>query len=149
MFYFIEPETLSSTEKSPKRRKPNMFIMYRKDMMKYKPHNMPMTKYSKLVSGWWKNIPAEEKARLQRRYQIDRDQKRNVNARADINQIGSREDKINQDYRDQIDSTDSLSECNLQRKYQDHRDLTINEANNLPKGMKKDCYLTDSLSENF
>ncbi|CAG8542485.1 4616_t:CDS:2 [Funneliformis mosseae] len=115
MLYFIEPETLSSTEKSPK-------------------INICMVE----------NILAEEKARLQRCYQIDRDQKRNVNVRAVINQI----DKINQDYRDQIDSTDSLSKCNLQR-HQEHRDLTINEANNLPKGMKKDCYLTDSLSENF
>ncbi|CAG8715427.1 8333_t:CDS:1 [Funneliformis caledonium] len=97
MFYFIEPETLSSPEKIPKRRKPNMFIMYRKDMMKYKPHNMPMTKYSKLVSAWWKNIPAEEKARLQRRYQIDRDQKLQEYARNKIEtKVPLKNDPVNE-----------------------------------------------------
>ncbi|CAG8526327.1 8275_t:CDS:2 [Funneliformis mosseae] len=128
MFVFIEPDTLSSTEKAPKKRKANMFIMYRKDMMKYRPHNMPMTKFN-------------------------RDQKLiNVNVRAENDQIGAREDKISQDYRDQIEyehSTVSLLECNLQRKHQNHKGQTINEANNLPKGMKKDCYLTDNPSENF
>ncbi|CAG8665472.1 1552_t:CDS:1 [Funneliformis caledonium] len=104
MFVFIEPDTLSSTEKAPKKRKANMFIMYRKDMMKYRPHNMPMTKFSKLVSEWWKNLSVDEKARLQRQYQIDRDQELiNVNVRAENDQIGAREDKISQDYRDQIE----------------------------------------------
>jgi len=70
IFQFSETET---SEKKPKKRKPNMFISYRKEMMRYKPHNMPMTKYSKLVSEWWKNLPKDKKTELQRNYQINRD----------------------------------------------------------------------------
>ncbi|CAG8594661.1 9550_t:CDS:1 [Funneliformis caledonium] len=76
-FHFFEPETFISSNNngSPKRRVSNMFISYRKEMMIYKPHNMSMTEYSKLVSSWWKKIPNEVKTELQRRYQINRDQK--------------------------------------------------------------------------
>ncbi|CAI2174607.1 5741_t:CDS:1 [Funneliformis geosporum] len=97
MYYFFEPETLSSLDKGPKRRKPNMFIMYRKDMMKHKPHNMPMTKYSKLVSEWWKKLSADEKAQLQRKYQIDRDQKlqKEANARLSATNQSGEKHEIN------------------------------------------------------
>ncbi|CAI2172126.1 3997_t:CDS:1 [Funneliformis geosporum] len=98
--------------------------MYRKDMMKHKPHNMPMTKYSKLVSEWWKKLSADEKAKLQRQYQIDRDQK--------LQKVVSARD---------IAETREEIECENSR-YQD-------EANILPKGMKKDCYFTESPTENF
>ncbi|CAI2183148.1 7196_t:CDS:1 [Funneliformis geosporum] len=120
MYYFFEPETLPSLDKGPKRRKPNMFIMYRKDMMKHKPHNMPMTKYSKLVSEWWKKLSADEKAQLQRKYQIDRDQK----LQNEVNAANARDVA---ETREEIEYENS--------RYQD-------EVNILPKGMKKDCYFT-------
>ncbi|CAG8665445.1 1550_t:CDS:1, partial [Funneliformis caledonium] len=72
--YFFEPETSNASKRGPRRRRPNMFISYRKEMMKRKPPNMQMTDYSKLVSEWWKKLSANEKAKLQRRYQIERDQ---------------------------------------------------------------------------
>ncbi|CAI2167380.1 5193_t:CDS:1 [Funneliformis geosporum] len=74
-FYFIEPKTPKAINDKKKKRTPNMFILYRKEMMKYKPYNMQMTKYSKLVSEKWKELSEVEKNELQRRYQIKRDQK--------------------------------------------------------------------------
>ncbi|CAI2181708.1 15889_t:CDS:1 [Funneliformis geosporum] len=72
-YHFFEPEN-PKMNNSPRRRKPNMFIIYRKEMMKFKPSNIKMTEYSKLVSEWWKNHSIDEKWKLQRQYQIDRDQ---------------------------------------------------------------------------
>ncbi|CAG8456385.1 14926_t:CDS:1 [Funneliformis mosseae] len=76
-FHFLEPETSNRTIKEkPKKKEPNMFILFRKEMMKYKPYNnIPMTKYSKFVSEIWKNLSEIEKLYLQRKYQINRDQK--------------------------------------------------------------------------
>ncbi|CAG8665917.1 2209_t:CDS:1, partial [Funneliformis caledonium] len=62
-----------------RKREPNMFISYRKEMMERKPPNMSMTKYSKLVSYWWRKIPENEKAERKRQYQINRDQKATIN----------------------------------------------------------------------
>ncbi|CAG8521771.1 973_t:CDS:1, partial [Funneliformis mosseae] len=69
------PQTLKTSEEKPKKRTPNMFILFRKEMMRYKPYNMQMTKYSKIVSEKWKKLSEVEKNELQRRYQINRDQK--------------------------------------------------------------------------
>ncbi len=80
VFHFFEPETSKVSEKKKskisikKKREPNMFISYRKEMMRYKPYNMAMTKYSKLVSKWWRNLSENEKTKWQRKYQINRDQ---------------------------------------------------------------------------
>ncbi|CAG8542466.1 4615_t:CDS:1 [Funneliformis mosseae] len=119
--------------------------MYRKDMMKHKPHNMPMTKFSKLVSEWWKKLPVDEKANRDQTFRNEINV-RAISSQSDVSK--TREDKINQDYRDHIEPstvTDSLSECNHQK----NGEQTINEANNLPMGMKRDCYLTESPSGIF
>ncbi|CAG8525930.1 4788_t:CDS:2 [Funneliformis caledonium] len=55
-FHFFEPEKSEKRMNKPKKREPNMFISYRKEMMKHKPPNMQMTEYSKLVSKWWRNL---------------------------------------------------------------------------------------------
>ncbi|CAI2171557.1 1828_t:CDS:1 [Funneliformis geosporum] len=60
--------------RQPKRRLPNMFISYRKEMMKHKPSKMPMGEYSRLVSKWWKQLSESDKSKWQRRYHISRDQ---------------------------------------------------------------------------
>ncbi|CAG8627707.1 941_t:CDS:2 [Funneliformis caledonium] len=63
------------SEKKNRKREPNMFILYRKEMMRDKPYNMTMVRFSKLVSEKWKRLSEDEKTELQRRYQINRDQK--------------------------------------------------------------------------
>ncbi|CAG8633307.1 12442_t:CDS:2 [Funneliformis mosseae] len=73
----IMKTSLGSEKK--RKREPNMFISYRKEMMERKPPNMSMTKYSKLVSYWWRKIPENEKAERKRQYQINRDQKATIN----------------------------------------------------------------------
>src|ERR1044072_9091900 len=79
--HFLEPETSEMPEKMKKRgkREPNMFILYRKDMIKDQPHNMSMTELSKLASERWKRLSDHDKAQLQRSYQISRDRKRKAN----------------------------------------------------------------------
>ncbi|CAG8464184.1 16041_t:CDS:1 [Funneliformis caledonium] len=81
-FVFVPPETPEETpekrQESRLKREPNMFISFRKDMMRYKPYNMPMTKYSQLVSGWWKKLSKDKKSELQKQYQIKRDHNRHV-----------------------------------------------------------------------
>ncbi|CAI2170197.1 19546_t:CDS:1 [Funneliformis geosporum] len=67
--------TEGKSTKQPVKRLPNMFISYRNDMMTKKPHNMPMTEYSRLVSKWWKELSESKKSELQMRYHIDRDRK--------------------------------------------------------------------------
>ncbi|CAI2167378.1 5192_t:CDS:2 [Funneliformis geosporum] len=47
----------------------------RAEMMRDKPYNMTMVRFSKLVSEKWKELSENEKTELQRRYQINRDQK--------------------------------------------------------------------------
>ncbi|CAI2170845.1 5389_t:CDS:1 [Funneliformis geosporum] len=84
---------------------------------------MPMTKYSKLVSEWWKRLSADEKAKLKRQYQIDRDQK----LLKEVNAI-------------EVAKTEEI-ECENSR----HQ----NEANNLPKGMISDCHFTVIPTESF
>ncbi|CAG8578031.1 14205_t:CDS:1 [Funneliformis mosseae] len=74
-FHFFEPETSKGSEKKIRKREPNMFILYRKEMMRDKPYNMTMVRFSKLVSEKWKQLSEDEKTELQRRYQINRDQK--------------------------------------------------------------------------
>src|SRR6266540_3301089 len=75
-FHFFKPETSKLSEKNgiPKKRGPNMFIVYRNKRMKDRPPNMTMTEFSKLVSKEWKMLSEEEKTELQRQYQINRDQ---------------------------------------------------------------------------
>src|ERR1044071_3605432 len=68
IFHYVEPEV-----SKPKKKIPNMFFAYRKEMMRYKPRNLSMTEYSKLVSKWWRDLSENEKVELQRRYQISRD----------------------------------------------------------------------------
>src|SRR6266542_662545 len=79
VFHFFDPET-SKMSKKRKKREPNMFISYRKDMMRNKPYNIPMTEFSKLVSEQWKRLTRDEKTELQRKYQINRDKKSQQNA---------------------------------------------------------------------
>ncbi|CAI2167381.1 5194_t:CDS:2 [Funneliformis geosporum] len=74
-FYFVEPETSETLEKKNRKREPNMFISYRKERMKGRPHNITMTEFSKIVSEEWKKLSEEEKAKWQRKYHINRDQK--------------------------------------------------------------------------
>jgi len=57
-----------------KRRIPNMFMMFRKERMKYRMPNVPMKEFSKLVSQEWKNLSEREKTELQRKYHINRDE---------------------------------------------------------------------------
>ncbi|CAG8710985.1 15394_t:CDS:1 [Funneliformis caledonium] len=81
-FHFLDPYTPDilendsrRLERVPRRRKPNYFIIYRTEMMKYKPEKMTMPDYSKLVSKWWRNMSKEDKAARKRSYQIIRDQR--------------------------------------------------------------------------
>ncbi|CAG8562397.1 14603_t:CDS:1, partial [Funneliformis mosseae] len=69
------PQTSKAYEEKPKKRIPNMFISYRNEMMKYKPNNIQMTKYSQLMSEKWKELSEIDKTELQRQYQINRDEK--------------------------------------------------------------------------
>ncbi|CAG8661874.1 15128_t:CDS:1 [Funneliformis mosseae] len=73
--HFIEPLTAIKIETrgEKKKRKPNIFIEFRKSMKRYKPHKMRMTTYSKLISKMWYKLPDEEKNKLRRNYQISRD----------------------------------------------------------------------------
>ncbi|CAI2177239.1 19707_t:CDS:1 [Funneliformis geosporum] len=56
-------------------RAPNIFIAYRKEMMKIKPDNMTMPEYSKMIAELWRQMPEEDKINRKRVYQIFRDQK--------------------------------------------------------------------------
>ncbi|CAI2196182.1 20027_t:CDS:1, partial [Funneliformis geosporum] len=56
-----------------KKKAPNMFILFRRDMMINKPPNMTMTNFSKFVSLQWKNLSDYEKAKYQKRSQLIRD----------------------------------------------------------------------------
>ncbi|CAI2184733.1 12831_t:CDS:1 [Funneliformis geosporum] len=74
--YFLEPvtsKTLERRDDTPKKRTPNMFISYRTEMLKFKPNNITMTEFSKQISTKWKNLSVEEKAELQKKYQISRE----------------------------------------------------------------------------
>ncbi|CAG8667289.1 2062_t:CDS:1 [Funneliformis caledonium] len=73
IFHFFDPETLNTSEIKPKKRTPNMFISYRNEMMKDRPLNIPMTKFSRMVSKEWKKLSEYEKAKWQRKYHISRD----------------------------------------------------------------------------
>src|ERR1043165_7812351 len=73
VFHYFEPDKSKKLER--RKREPNMFIAFRKEMMKFKPYNMKMTEFSKIVSKKWKNLTKDEKTELQRKYQINRDQK--------------------------------------------------------------------------
>ncbi|CAI2167385.1 5196_t:CDS:1 [Funneliformis geosporum] len=75
--YFFEPEISNASEKdgSPKKREPNMFIAYRNERMKDRTLNITMTEFSKQISEEWKKLSEEGKLKLQRNYQIIRDQK--------------------------------------------------------------------------
>ncbi|CAI2165534.1 14857_t:CDS:1 [Funneliformis geosporum] len=73
-FIFVS-ETPERREARSKR-EPNMFIMFRKNMMKHKPPNMTMRQYSKLVSKWWEKLSIDKKDELRRQYQIQRDRKK-------------------------------------------------------------------------
>src|ERR1044072_6088228 len=76
MWFSFDPEkALKKENKKQKKREPNMFIAYRNEMMKSKPQNITMAKFSKLVSIKWKQLSKEEKDQWQRRYQINRDRK--------------------------------------------------------------------------
>ncbi|CAG8667303.1 2063_t:CDS:1 [Funneliformis caledonium] len=76
-FHFFEPLIANASENNsnPKKREPNMFITYRNERMKDRPPNITMTEFSKIVSEDWKKLSEEGKVKLQRKYQIIRDQK--------------------------------------------------------------------------
>src|SRR5436190_23142521 len=59
------------TEK--KKRIPNCFILYRKEMMNNRPHNITMVEYSKIVGKKWNKLPQKEKNAWKKRYEIYRD----------------------------------------------------------------------------
>ncbi|CAI2171006.1 4980_t:CDS:1 [Funneliformis geosporum] len=74
--HFFEPETsikIEQRSKVQRKRKPNIFIEYRKLMKRYKPHKMPMTTYSKYIAKEWYNLSEDEKQKLRRNYHITRD----------------------------------------------------------------------------
>ncbi|CAI2181475.1 20141_t:CDS:1 [Funneliformis geosporum] len=105
--------------RSIKRRSPNMFILYRKEMMKYRPKNIKMTEFSKIVSRKWHNLSEYEKNIWQRRYHINRD-----------TQLQNASDSP-------IEPLD------------DNPTYTVNpnSVNVLPSVMRGDCYLTLSQCE--
>ncbi len=47
--------------------------------MRYKSYNIPRLKFGTLVSEQWKKLTSDEITELQRRYQINRDQKLKIN----------------------------------------------------------------------
>src|ERR1043165_3392010 len=77
-YYFLEPAASNVSGNRRPRREPNMFITYRKEMMNHRPRNMPMKSYSKWIAIHWKNLSNDEKAQLQRKYQIKRDKKAKI-----------------------------------------------------------------------
>ncbi|CAI2181479.1 20143_t:CDS:1, partial [Funneliformis geosporum] len=74
-FVFIDCHPSITTKK----KKPNMFILYRTEMLKYKPYNITMTEFSKMMSKEWRELPDYEKSKWQKYYHIIRDQQLQIN----------------------------------------------------------------------
>ncbi|CAG8673041.1 8208_t:CDS:1, partial [Funneliformis mosseae] len=72
------PHDTDTRRQTNRKKAPNMFILYRKDMMRTKPPMMTMTKFSKVISIKWKNLPDYEKAKWQRKSQLIRDLGENI-----------------------------------------------------------------------
>ncbi len=128
-FHFFEPETLKESKKNrgPKKREPNMFISFRNEMVKFKPYNIPMKIYSKQVSELWKGLSKDEKTKLQRIYQINRDQNLQNAVSEDEIGVGRIDEGSN------AIATEDESSYNL--SFYDK--------------VRKDCYLTENPSESF
>ncbi|CAG8631040.1 4447_t:CDS:1 [Funneliformis caledonium] len=103
--------------KSEMKKEPNMFMLYRKEMMNHRRPNTPMTEFSKLVSKEWKNLSDHEKMKWKRNYQTSRDKK--------------------------LQNTDSPIAIENEHKSSNF----LNK--DLSKMLKKDCFLTESPSEEF
>jgi len=132
VFHFFEPETSKASEKK-KKRKPNMFISYRNEMLKYKPYNMPMSEFSKLASEWWKKLSKDEKVELQKIYQINRDR--------------------NMEFANHslyVTNGDNFTNYSVSRdeKLQHENYINAYQMNSNPV-LIRDCFLTDSPSERF
>src|ERR1043165_7969242 len=56
-----------------KKRKPSCFMLFRQEMMKVRPRNITMVKYSKQVSKMWHNLPQNKKNYWKKLYEIYRD----------------------------------------------------------------------------
>ncbi len=125
-FHFMELETFERKDKIP-RREPNMFISYRKEMMRYKPYNIPMTKFSKLVSEKWKQLSEEEKTELQRQYQINSDQKRKNTVHVndiDTDRMGESSNTNNLSVNVTNDMNYPVSECSDQELQRESSNLS-------------------------
>jgi len=122
----MELETFERKDKIP-RREPNMFISYRKEMMRYKPYNIPMTKFSKLVSEKWKQLSEEEKTELQRQYQINSDQKRKNTVHVndiDTDRMGESSNTNNLSVNVTNDMNYPVSECSDQELQRESSNLS-------------------------
>lgn len=69
--HLVYHSVLSTPEK--KKRTANCFLLFRKEMMNYRPSNITMIQYSKLVSEMWQNLSEDEKIDWKKKYEINRD----------------------------------------------------------------------------
>ncbi|CAI2192003.1 9852_t:CDS:1 [Funneliformis geosporum] len=76
-FHFLNsdaPDILEMYTRRSRSRVPNMFMVYRAEIMKFRPDNMTMIEYSKVISQLWKAMPEKEKADRKSNFQKIRDQ---------------------------------------------------------------------------
>jgi hypothetical protein len=74
-----------------KKKKPNIFLLYRNENMKFRPHKMPMQDFMRIVSDKWYGLSESEKDRLRASYEISRDtEDQNNNNVEEINENDSR-----------------------------------------------------------
>ena len=62
---------MNQTQTSHKKRAPNCFLFYRKEMIQYKQKNITMSEYSKIISIMWDNLPEEKKFSYKRRAELN------------------------------------------------------------------------------
>ncbi|CAG8665093.1 1854_t:CDS:1 [Funneliformis mosseae] len=153
-FHFFTPETSNSSGKECKnhKKKPNMFFIYRSEMMKFRPSNIPMKSYSKQVSGWWKKLSRENKDELQRRYQINRDQKSH-NGTDQMGDCSSSTltDESSYDQYLKFLTREEIMFFNFVEYPIDRGDTNLLEVgkSNEPLKLRQDAYLTDSPPKDY
>ncbi|CAG8591258.1 3066_t:CDS:1 [Funneliformis mosseae] len=105
------------------KRHPNMFFLYRKDMMRYRPYNISMSEFSKTVSEKWKELSEDQKIRWQRKYHERRDKKLQIAV--------------------------SNSPIEVISEIQTAAAIPNSVNNDLTSIMKGDCFLTEGPPEDF
>ncbi|CAI2165407.1 8995_t:CDS:1 [Funneliformis geosporum] len=105
------------------KKEPNMFLLYRREMMKHRRPNVSMTEFSKFVSKEWKNLSDHEKMKWKRNYQMSRDKELQ-------NKVSTSPIANENEYRNSIAISNSVN-----------KDLSTK--------LKKDCFLTECPSEEF